>query len=108
MIRIQQERRRRAIFFSLGAIASIIALVPAFKAFWTDITQSGLTQILSLIFSDFTTIAVWWKDFAFSVLEVLPVLSLAALLASLFVFLGSIKYLVRDITAIFTPRHLIN
>ncbi len=111
--RIKRERqllnlRKRLMVFSAGAIGSVIAFIPAFSTVRTDLAGSGIIHFISLVFSDFAMTIALWKDFAFSILESLPVISIAVFLAIIFVFLGCIKFLVQDMTIIFTQPRLIN
>ncbi len=110
--RIREERRllvfkRRLAFYSVGAIGSLIAFIPAFGAMWTELAQSGLAQFISLIFSDTGAVFAFWDVFVLSILESLPALSIAVVFATLFIFLGSLKLLARDILAVLTPRNLL-
>ncbi len=112
MARIREERRllvfkRRLMLYSIGAIGSFIALVPAFGAMWTELAQSGLAQFISLIFSDTGAVLAFWDVFVLSILESLPAFSIVVVLATLFVFLGSLKLLARDILAVLAPRNLL-
>ncbi|HLC99813.1 MAG TPA: hypothetical protein VJC11_02525 [Patescibacteria group bacterium] len=103
MARIQNEKtlmRRRAILFAVVAVFSLVAFVPAFSAMRKEFTQSGLFEIAALLFSDPTVIRIAWNDFMLSILESLPVRSIVVVLATAFVFLSSLKLIVRDITAI--------
>ncbi len=111
--RIKKEQqflnlRKRLIFFSAGTIGSIIAFIPTFSAVRADLAESGIIHFVSLMFSDFAMTIALWKDFAFSILESLPVISIAVLLATIFVFFGCVKFLIEDITVIFAQPRLIN
>jgi hypothetical protein len=52
-------------------------------------------------------VAVYWQSFIMSLLETLPAMSLAIFLAVIFVFLTSLRFLVRDIKFIFPANKLI-
>lgn len=113
LIRIKREEaflalRKRIMIFSAGAIGSFAAFIPAFKLMQSEFSQSGFIQIFSLIFSDTGIVLNVWATFALSILESLPVLSIAAFLAAVFVFLISLKFLAKDISAIFAPLKLAN
>jgi len=110
--RIREERRilvfkRRFVFYFVGAIGSLIAFISAFNVMWTELTQSGLVQFISLIFSDTGAVLAFWDVFALSILESLPAFNIATVLAILFIFLGSLKLLARDISAVLAPRNLL-
>lgn len=111
MARIQQEKkigelRKRLIFFSFIAVGSAIALAPAFNALRLDLAQSGVVQYFSLLFSDYSTVIVLWQEFALSVLETFPVMTVAIFLAAVFVFLISLKFLIKDYEQIFSIKSI--
>jgi len=112
MARLKAEQRlltvkRRLAIFSIGLIGSVAAFVPVFKMAQLEISNSGFLQFFSLLFSDFGTVAAYWHSFALSLLETLPVMSVAALSAVVFVFLYSFRFLARDVKFILTPPKLI-
>jgi ABC-type phosphate/phosphonate transport system permease subunit len=112
MARINTERRiltfkRRLAIFSIGFIGSGIAFIPAFKMVEAGFIESGFLQFFSLLFSDFRTVAAYWQSFIMSLLETLPAISLAIFLAVIFVFLASLRFLVRDIKFVFPANKLI-
>lgn len=110
--RIQKERRFLIIkwqlfIFSIGAICSAIAFIPAFQMVKTGFTESGFIQFFSLLFSDFKIVVAYWQNFIFSLLETLPVMSLVILLVVVLVFLESLRFLTRDIKIIFISKQLL-
>lgn len=113
MSRIREEQRlislkRRVALFSIALAGSLVASVFAFGAVRAEFYQSGSAQFLSLVFSDSNILFVSWNDFALSILESLPALSIAAFLATAFVFLGSLRLLARNVAAVWAPRQVIN
>lgn len=91
--RINYEERllslKRRIFCScVGLIFSIGALVPVLKSFYLDMQSSGLLEMLSLSFTDFSIVLSNFGDYAMSILESVPVQSsiLAALVFTVSVF----------------------
>jgi ABC-type phosphate/phosphonate transport system permease subunit len=112
MTRIRTERRiltfkRRLAILSVGFVGSSTAFIPAFKLLHSNLVESGFLQFFSLLFSDFGIITGYWKEFSMSLLETLPAASLAIFLAVVFVFLGSLKFLAKDIKLLFSPPKLI-
>jgi len=106
MLRIREERRlltikRRLAVFSIGTVLSAAAFIPIFKSFQTELYKSGFLQFLSLAFSDFGIVASYWRNFAMSLLETIPAMNLAMFFATIFVFLGSLKFLTKDIKLVF-------
>ena len=105
MARLRAEQRlltikRRMAIFSIGLIGSGVAFIPVFKMAQVEISNSGFLQFFSLLFSDFGTVAAYWQSFVLSLLETFPAVSAAALLSVILVFLGSLKFLVRNIKPI--------
>ncbi len=110
--RIREERRlsvfkKKLAFYSVGAIGSLIAFIPAFGAMRTELAHSGLAQLISLIFSDTGAVLKFWDVFTLSILESLPALSIALVFATLLIFLGSLKLLARNILAVLAPGNLL-
>lgn len=104
MKRIHREERllvlRRIIIFSAMLIGSVAAFVPSFKTLSADLSQSGFLRFFSLIFSDFSSIRMYWQSFTMILLETLPVVSVVIFLAVLLAFLESIKHLTKDVKTI--------
>jgi hypothetical protein len=99
--RIHSEKKilnlkRRLIIFSLGLIISAVALVPAFNIVRADFNESGFSQFFSLLFSDFGAVLTYWQSFTLTLLESLPVMSIAVFLFIIFIFFESLKFLARD------------
>ncbi len=113
MFRYQQEQRKKIFvrklhlsLFSLVTVASAVFLVPTIKAFLASVSESGFLYFFSLLFSDFKIMAVNWQVFGLSLLESFPVLNLAILLFVVFIFLGSLKFLSKDIKIILKSHKL--
>lgn len=98
--RLRQAQKRaifwRLIFFSSTTILSLVALVPVLQTAYARLIESGFTRFFSLLFSDFTLITSFWRSFAMSLLETLPIMSLVVILIVLAVFLESIKLLDKE------------
>lgn len=97
----RQTSLRRFVVFSFVLLASIVAMIPAVRSLVSAFKQSGFIEFMSLIFSDTSMIAVYWKNFMFILLETLPVVSIAIFLTVLFSLLESIKFILKDIRYIF-------
>ncbi len=95
--------RLRFAFFIILLAASATAAVPAYRAMQSSIAESGFMQFLSLLFSDTGTVMAYWDSFVLTLLEALPVISIAVLLASIIAFLESLKFIIRNFKTIFTP-----
>ena len=104
ILRIHKEERilvvKSLALFSATLIFSVAAFFPTFKLLYSQLETSGFLQFFSLFFSDFSTVATYWKSFAMIILETIPALSIALLLALLLTFLQSVKSITRDIRII--------
>lgn len=110
--RIYNERnlmavRRRVVIFSIGFAGSVIALAPAFLAVRTGLAESGFAYYFSLLFSDFNVVAAYWQNFALALLEALPITSMALLLGIIFVFLGSLRFLSKNIKGFYHSKQFL-
>ena len=83
--------------FSFLGLISISALVPMFQILVNDFTQSGFYEYLSLAFSSGGMFSTYWKEFAYSIAESLPIMSIVFSLALLFVFFLSLRYVLKQI-----------
>jgi len=101
MSRIGEERRRLAVkrrifVFSFGLAVSAAAFFPTLNIVKNELAESGFLNFVSLIFSDLGAVLANWQNFLFAILESFPVMSVAAFLATIFVFLQSLKFLNRN------------
>ena len=112
IFRIQEEKsaaaRRRIAVFSLAMVCSLLLFPVALKMARTDLSESGFSQFLLLVFSDFGIVAAYWQNFAMSLLETFPAFSFGLVLASVFIFMESLAFLARDIRYFFGSDQLIN
>ena len=83
--------------FSLAGFTSLIGLIPAWKTLSTDLAQSGLYEYVSLAFSSGGSILSYWKEFALSMAESLPTMSIILSLSLVFILFLSLKYAMRQI-----------
>ncbi|TAN33030.1 hypothetical protein EPN28_03445 [Patescibacteria group bacterium] len=102
MNRIQKERvflalRRKLVIFFASTLCSAVALVGALRLAGRGFAESGFFKFFSLLFSDFGSVYAYWQDFAWSLLESLPVMGLIILLAAVLALLISLRLFVRGI-----------
>lgn len=106
MNRIQKEQRitarRRLILYFMMLTGSILAIPPLYQVLRQAMVESGFVDFLMLIFSDTEIVMAYRQNFILSVLEALPIMSLAAFLATILIFLESLRLLMRDLQR--TPR----
>ncbi|MBI5230134.1 MAG: hypothetical protein HY981_02450 [Candidatus Magasanikbacteria bacterium] len=98
--------KRRVAIFSVSVAVSAWAFLWALQVAELGFTQSGFTRFFSLLFSDFGTVAAYWNNFAFSLLEALPSTSLILLLAFVWAFIYSFNRLAKDMKNIFNYSHI--
>lgn len=95
-------RKRRLIriklwaFSSLGLV-SFVGLIPAWKSLLSNMAQSGFYEYLSLAFMSGGSIFSYWKEFALSIAESLPIMSITISLSLIFVFFLSTRFAVKQI-----------
>ena len=83
---IAMRRRRMAqIRFGAGILtgtSAIAALLPASYYLYTSVIESGFMRYISLLGSDGDLALTYWKEFALSLLESLPVIALLGVLVA--------------------------
>lgn len=103
-IETEQRRlflRRRLTLFSGGLLVSLIILLPSWQVVQTGLVESGFAEFISLLFSDSSLVFAYWQTFVFTLAESLPVMALAMLFGALFVFLGSLTLLIKNINTMY-------
>lgn len=101
IVRVIEMRRTRACqiklwgFTALGTL-SLIAIVPAVTGLVQELGQSGFYQYASIGFSDPHIVSEYTKQFTVTLLEALPGMSVALVLAVLFVFGWSARNMSRQ------------
>lgn len=110
--RIHKEERllvlRKVIIFSVMLVGSLVGFVPSLKMLLSDFSSSGFVNFFSLIFSDPSAVAMYWRSFTMILLETLPALSLTLFLTVLLILLQSIKSLTRNLKIIKSHSLVLN
>lgn len=93
--RLRKEKHRAAILRT-GIFLFISVLSAGFIIFGVlllleALSQSGFTQIISLIFSDYQIIMASWQNYALAILETAPLLPIAYLLIACLIFLLALR-----------------
>ncbi len=83
--------KRRVFIFGGLAGLSLVAAVPAFQYFGSEIARTDFFDYFSLIASDGATALVLWKQLTLSLIESLPIYGMTAILSVAFVSLLSLK-----------------
>jgi len=96
--RINREERlmmlkKRLILESFSLVISFFVFIPLTLKLLSDLAASGLTQFLSLIFTDFAVVMANIGDYVLSLLESTPALSLSLALTALLAFVFSLAKL---------------
>ena len=78
---------------SLGVL-SFIFLIPSIKNLITQFGSQGFYEYISLLISDFGTIVTYWREFALSLVNSLPLASIALSFLLLFILFNSIRKIV--------------
>lgn len=99
--------KRNLAVFGMIAAGSIATFISAYREIAADMASSGLSGFLSLATSDTAIIVVLWREFAFSVLESLPIISIGATLAILLASLASLRMIATSFGK-FMDHRLIN
>ena len=83
------------IYSSLGII-SFILLILSVKDLFTQFSLRGFSQYISLVFSDFGVVTTYWKEFTLSLVNSLPLASIALSFFLVFVLFTSVGQIARQ------------
>lgn len=113
MLQINAKKKKSAVYmriFLFGSMSFIasIALVLVSREFYSEFSQSGFLQFISLLFSDARVVATYWQDFLMSLAESLPVFATVGILGSAFLFLFSMRQLLLNIRATMRTNFITN
>lgn len=91
-IKILELRRTRIrlIAQSIGVLASLILLIPAYQFASTEWSQSEFGSYFSLILSDGSLALTYWKELLLSLGESAPLLGMSALASTLVIGISSL------------------
>ncbi|MFA6324864.1 MAG: hypothetical protein WCX46_01410 [Candidatus Paceibacterota bacterium] len=93
-------RRIKLVGHSLLGFLSIVGFFPVFKSLFSELAKSGFYEYFSLAFSSGSNITFYWKELMLSLAESLPVVNILFSLILVFVFLLSIRYMLKQIISI--------
>lgn len=88
-VRLAERRRaiKEEIFFSFASLLSLVGFILAVRSTIQSFYINGVSEIFSLLFSDFQSMVANWEYFTLSIAESLPAMSLVFTLASVVAFL---------------------
>lgn len=75
---------RNLVLLNIASIGSLAVFVYSGFLAVQDVLATGILDVFSLIFSDFAVVMNHWDSFIYSIIELLPALSLAGFFAGLF------------------------
>ena len=85
------QAKKRLILADALMLGSFGAFVFILLNFWGELFRSEFWSLLKLIFSDTASVAVFWKDFLFSLLETFPAAHFAAIIAPVLLLMISLN-----------------
>ena len=95
MEKIRKEEIKKAtyevVLSSAASLVSISAAIFFVISIVRDAYQSGLSEYLSLIFSDGASLISYWQSYIMSIIESLPILQITIFFASIWVFAWSLN-----------------
>jgi hypothetical protein len=97
-VRETRITRMKLWLFSFFGFVSLAGLLPVLKTLSNNFAQSGFYDYVSLLFSDGRSVLTYWKEFAFSLAESLPTLTILLSLTLTFVFFLSVRYAMKQIS----------
>jgi hypothetical protein len=93
--RIEKEKMkkiaRKRLLLRIGFILSGISSVVSLLFFGKDILSSEFLTLVLLGFSDMKTVTMLWQNYALSLMETLPTVSISATLLPVFIFMILLK-----------------
>lgn len=112
LARIDREMRyasslRLALLVPFVFIASAVA-VTSFQYLSRETAQSGFSEYLSILFSDGSSILLYWREFLISIAETTPILGMALFLGAVIALAGSLKATFKNIQVLFPSVRLAN
>lgn len=104
------RRERNALIAKIAVSACVFGVsvgvaVAGYLDLVASLSRSGFFQIFSLMFSDFSSIAANFPDFAFSVMESFPIFTTAFLLAGVMFAIWSMAALIDEASLFQNWRH---
>jgi hypothetical protein len=92
-IKIEESKRTiyKMVFSSVVSLASVSTAVIFVINIIKDASQSGLSEYLSLMFSDGASIISFWQTYVMSIMESLPIIPITIVVASIWIFVWSLN-----------------
>jgi len=107
VLRDQRSRHIKLSGYMILATVSFVAIIPATISLGHQLAQSGFGQYASLAISDSGALAGYWKQFAVTLAESIPGISLAFVLAAILISGWSARNALRQTTPLsLIRRHI--
>ncbi len=102
--RIYEERtalQARSKFFIFSALSflSAAALIFSIVLAHGEFSRSGFSAFATLIWTDFSAVASFWKSYLSSLAETLPTMSVILVLAAVFAFINFLRMALKNLPA---------
>jgi len=93
-----QERRTkiRLILSRTIGVFSFVAVIPVIINLFVQLQTSGFWNYLSLLFTDTSVVATYWKEFSLSLTDAIPFFTLTLVLALVMSLFISFKFALKD------------
>ncbi|MFA6227422.1 MAG: hypothetical protein WC631_03025 [Candidatus Paceibacterota bacterium] len=99
--RIEMEEKRDVVYrIVLGgtiSLASMSMMIVYVLNIIKDAYQSGLSEYISLLFSDGALLISYWQTYTMSIIESLPVVPITIVVVSILIFVWSINMIITSI-----------
>ena len=83
--------------FSFVGLSSLFGTFFAFSNLTNNISNSGIYEYTSLLFSKNSGVTLYWRELAFSIAESMPVVEIIYVLSLIFILFISIRYIAKQI-----------
>jgi hypothetical protein len=97
----QRAARIRFILFSGTTLMSFLTMIAALRYAWGSFAESSFSAYASLLSSDGSAVLLYWKEFAFSLIESVPLMGITVLLSAIFTLLLSLKLTLRYLGGVY-------
>lgn len=105
LLRIHQyEQRVARIKFALlstSSFISSIALIPTVSYAISGFASSGFYEYFLLLYSDGMSVLLYWKEFALTLAEAVPIFEISLVLAVTYALLESLKFAIKNMPMAF-------
>lgn len=98
----------RLLLSSLGTLFSMATFVLALNYAKEIFIESGSYAYLSVIYSDPLFAVSYWQELSLSIAESLPIIEIGLIFTAGFVFLSSIKYIIKNIENVSLKTRLVS